>query len=145
RVEVQSQYHAEESKPVKDEYMFIYRIKVTNLSPQIVQLVSREWEIKSINQREKPQVVKGPGVIGQQPVLEPGQSFEYSSFCPIACAPKKGYQVIGRMQGSYMMVTGAVGEIAFEAKIDPFYLQLPKSVVDEHFGRGGDEGMIGGW
>lgn len=42
---------------------------------------------------QAPQVVKGPGVVGQQPVLEPGQSFEYSSACPITCAPKEGYQV----------------------------------------------------
>ena len=48
---------------------------------------------------EAPQLVKGPGVVGQQPVLEPGQSFEYSSACPITCAPKEGYQVRRRSEG----------------------------------------------
>lgn len=48
---------------------------------------------------QAPQLVKGPGVVGQQPVLEPGQSFEYSSACPITCAPKEGYQVSGGRKG----------------------------------------------
>ncbi|CAN0152054.1 unnamed protein product, partial [Ectocarpus fasciculatus] len=93
RVEVRSQYYPEQSNPLKDQYIFVYKVKITNQSSQTVQLVSRTWEIKAIEATEAPQLVKGPGVVGQQPVLEPGQSFEYSSACPITCAPKEGYQV----------------------------------------------------
>ncbi|CAN0079793.1 unnamed protein product, partial [Discosporangium mesarthrocarpum] len=92
-VEVRSQYYPEESRPAKDQYIFIYRVKITNSSPQTVQLVSRTWEIRTVTGSDGPQVVKGPGVVGQQPVLEPGESFEYSSACPLACAPKDGHQV----------------------------------------------------
>ncbi|CAN0233701.1 unnamed protein product [Ectocarpus fasciculatus] len=140
RVEVRSQYYPEQSNPLKDQYIFVYKVKITNQSSQTVQLVSRTWEIKAIEATEAPQLVKGPGVVGQQPVLEPGQSFEYSSACPITCAPKEGYQVLGRMKGSYLIVMGAVGEAAFEAKIDPFYLILPQAVLDERAGGGGPPG-----
>eukprot|EP00752_Nemacystus_decipiens_P002499 g2348.t1 len=145
RVEVRSQYYPEQSNPLKDQYIFVYKVKITNQSPQTVQLVSRTWEIKAIEATEAPQLVKGPGVVGQQPVLEPGQSFEYSSACPITCAPKEGYQVLGRMKGSYLIVMGAVGEAAFEAKIDPFYLILPQAVLDERGGGapGGGGDMAG--
>lgn len=53
---------------------------------------------------QAPQLVKGPGVVGQQPVLEPGQSFEYSSACPITCAPKEGYQVRTRVKICFFRV-----------------------------------------
>eukprot|EP00904_Undaria_pinnatifida_P011450 jgi/Undpi1/7435/HiC_scaffold_22.g09908.m1 len=144
RVEVRSQYYPEQSNPLKDQYIFVYKVKITNHSSQTIQLVSRTWEIKAIEATEAPQLVKGPGVVGQQPVLEPGQSFEYSSACPITCAPKEGYQVLGRMKGSYLVVMGAVGEAAFEAKIDPFYLILPQAVLDERSGGGGGGGGGGG-
>ncbi|CAM9325694.1 unnamed protein product [Pylaiella littoralis] len=144
RVEVRSQYYPEQSNPLKDQYIFVYKVKITNQSPQTVQLVSRTWEIKAVEATEAPQLVKGPGVVGQQPVLEPGQSFEYSSACPITCAPREGYQVLGRMKGSYLIVMGAVGEAAFEAKIDPFYLILPQAVLDERAGGGGAPGGGGG-
>ncbi|CAM9570919.1 unnamed protein product [Chrysoparadoxa australica] len=128
RIEVQSQYLPEQSHPERHQYIFIYRVKVTNSSPSTVQLVSRKWEIETEGkQSDGVQVVKGPGVVGQQPVMEPGESFEYSSVCPISSPAPDGGRVLGQMRGKYVLVTGALGEQGFEANIDPFYLVLPKS------------------
>jgi uncharacterized protein affecting Mg2+/Co2+ transport len=97
RIEVRSHFYPEQSNPMKDQYIFIYRVKISNGSAHTVQLVSRKWDIRSVDTATgKPvvQEVKGPGVVGQQPVLEPGQSFEYSSACPIFHGPKDDFRVV---------------------------------------------------
>jgi ApaG protein len=139
RIEVKSHYYPEQSNPSAFQYVFTYSVKIFNGSDETMQLASRTWRIKSACPDEKEQLVQGPGVVGQQPVLEPGQSFEYTSACPIRCGPKGGHpRVVGRMEGSFLMVSGARGEIGFEATISPFFLILPPGVRE-----GNDDGDNG--
>jgi len=117
RVQVRSTYLPEQSAPDEEQYFFAYHVRISNAGEETTQLVSREWIITDAEgQVER---VKGPGVIGEQPVLEPGASFEYSSFCPLGTA-------VGSMQGSYQMRT-ADGE-QFDAVIAPFTLATPYSL-----------------
>jgi ApaG protein len=117
RVEVKAAFIPERSSPKDNHYFFAYRVRVSNVGEEQVQLVSREWIITDGDgQVER---VNGPGVVGEQPVLEPGQHFEYTSFCPLPTA-------IGSMHGSYQMVT-ASGE-RFDAQIAPFSLAVPTAL-----------------
>jgi ApaG protein len=117
RVEVKSNYLPERSSPRDGHYFFTYRVRISNEGPETVQLVSREWIITDAEgEVEK---VRGPGVIGEQPVLGPGESFEYTSFCPLRTR-------IGSMHGSYRMVTTS-GE-SFDAAIAPFSLAVPTAL-----------------
>ncbi|KAG5175259.1 hypothetical protein JKP88DRAFT_351604 [Tribonema minus] len=144
RVAVRAQYFPEQSDPARRQFVFVYRVRVTNESRATVQLAARRWLIRTLDAktgRTAQQEVRGPGVVGQQPVLEPGQSFEYSSACPVVRGGGGGgggsggggggggaaLRVLGRMEGAFTMVTGAVGERGFEAKIEPFHLILPAS------------------
>ena len=86
RVQVQSSYVPERSSPRDSQYFFAYRIRITNAGDETVQLVSRHWVITDGN--GDVEHVQGPGVVGEQPVLAPGQSFEYTSFCPLTTADR---------------------------------------------------------
>jgi len=108
-------YVAEQSDPSRDQYVFAYRIKVTNTGTVAAQLMSRHWIITDGEHRV--QEVKGAGVIGQQPLLKPGQSFEYTSGTQIATP-------VGTMRGSYQMV--AEDGRAFDAPIPSFTLSVPR-------------------
>ena len=81
RVEVLSRYSAENSRPLEDNWVFQYTVRITNQGPETVQLISRHWIITDGSQHTEE--VKGPGVVGEQPVLAPGESFQYSSWCPL--------------------------------------------------------------
>jgi len=81
RVEVLSRYSAENSRPLQDEWVFQYTVRITNQGTETVQLLSRHWIITDA--LEHVEEVRGPGVIGEQPVLAPGESFKYSSWCPL--------------------------------------------------------------
>src|SRR5258708_12457742 len=81
RVEVESFYDAERSSPREGYYLFAYRVRISNLESDTVQLVSREWIITDSN--GEVQRVQGPGVVGEQPGLSRGDSFEYTSFSPL--------------------------------------------------------------
>ena len=81
RVEVLCRYAPENSKPLLREWVFQYTVRITNESDETVQLVSRHWIIT--DGLEHVEEVKGPGVVGEQPVLAPGESFKYSSWCPL--------------------------------------------------------------
>ncbi|PXX48355.1 MULTISPECIES: Co2+/Mg2+ efflux protein ApaG [Aquitalea] len=94
-VEAEPHYIAEQSNVATDVYVFAYRIRLTNTGSEPAQLVSRHWIIVDANNQE--QEVRGMGVVGEQPRLEPGQSFEYSS----ATHLKTPY---GSMRGSYQML-----------------------------------------
>ena len=112
RVEVQSRYSAEYSQPFLDRWVFQYTVRITNEGHETVKLVSRHWIITDgANHTEE---VKGPGVVGEQPVLAPGEAFEYSSWCPLET-------VTGVMRGTYQMV-GESGD-QFAAEIAPFALK----------------------
>lgn len=117
RVLVESFYDGERSSPQEGYYFFAYRVRITNLDSETVQLVSREWFITDAN--GEVQRVQGPGVVGEQPVLARGESFEYTSFCPLPTA-------VGSMHGSYRMVFQN-GD-SFEAAIAPFALMAPHAV-----------------
>jgi ApaG protein len=117
RVEVRTAYVPERSSPPEAQYFFAYRIRISNAGEETVQLVSRHWVITDGDGRVEH--VRGPGVVGEQPVLEPGESFEYTSFCPLPT-------VIGSMHGTYQMVTA--GGSAFDAEIAPFSLAVPTAL-----------------
>jgi ApaG protein len=117
RIEVQSLYMPERSSPREAQYLFEYHVRISNVGSETAQLISREWVIT--NADGEVERVKGPGVVGEQPVLSPGASFEYRSFCPLKTS-------VGSMQGSYQMVT-AKGD-RFDAAIAPFTLAIPNAL-----------------
>jgi ApaG protein len=117
RIEVRSEFLPERSSARDGSYLFQYHVRVSNVGSQSAQLIAREWIIT--NADGEVERVKGPGVVGEQPVLPPGSSFEYTSFCPLKTA-------VGSMQGSYQMVT-ADGE-RFDAAIAPFTLAVPNAL-----------------
>jgi ApaG protein len=108
---------ADQSDPDKNHFVFAYTITVTNTGSVAAQLVSRHWIITDAEPRV--QEVKGQGVVGQQPVLKPGESFEYTSGTSIPTA-------VGTMRGSYRMV--AEDGLAFDVPIAPFTLSIPRTL-----------------
>jgi ApaG protein len=108
---------ADQSDPDKNHFVFAYTITVTNTGSVAAQLVSRHWIITDAEHRV--QEVKGQGVVGQQPVLKPGESFEYTSGTSIPTA-------VGTMRGSYRMV--AEDGLAFDVPIAPFTLSIPRTL-----------------
>lgn len=117
RVRVQAEYSPEHSAPQQGRWFFLYTITITNEGDETVQLLTRHWLIADGS--GDIEEVRGPGVVGQQPVLEPGQAFEYTSGCPLSVP-------FGSMQGTYQMVT-ASGE-SFDAEIARFELKGPYTV-----------------
>jgi ApaG protein len=117
RVTVKSEYIAERSSPVHGQYAFAYTVRIANEGLNVAQLRSRHWVITDGD--GKVQEVRGDGVVGAQPVLRPGQHFEYTSWCVIATPH-------GSMQGTYQMVRE--GGERFDALIAPFPLTLPYSL-----------------
>lgn len=117
RVRVQSVYVAERSSPDEGHWFFAYQVNVLNEGNETVQLISRHWVITDGDGAE--QEVRGAGVVGEQPVLAPGDTFEYTSACPLPTA-------VGSMHGSYQLVTDE-GE-RFDAVIAPFGLGEPTAV-----------------
>jgi ApaG protein len=116
-VEVLSQYSAENSRPLQGEWVFQYTVRITNKGEDTVQLTSRHWIITDA--AEDVNEVKGPGVVGEQPVLAPGESFQYSSWCQLKTP-------LGMMRGTYRMVR-ASGE-QFDIEIAPFALKARYTV-----------------
>jgi ApaG protein len=112
RVEVLARYSPENSRPVEDEWVFQYTVRITNQGSDTVQLLSRHWIITDA--LEHIEEVKGPGVIGEQPVLAPGESFKYSSWCPLKTPT-------GMMRGTYRMARA--GGTQFDIEIAPFGLK----------------------
>jgi len=117
RVQVLSEYAADRSDPRNGQWFFLYTIEITNEGAEAVQLISRHWIITDAEGRVEE--VRGPGVVGQQPVLSPGESFTYTSGCPLTTP-------FGKMEGTYQMVTA--NGIGFDARIAPFTLSEPYTV-----------------
>ena len=111
RVDVQPRYLPDQSAPEQHVWTFAYTITVTNTGELPAQLISRHWIIT--NEMGEVEEVKGLGVVGQQPLLKPGESFEYTSGCRLRTAT-------GSMQGSYFCVAED-GE-RFDVEIPPFML-----------------------
>ncbi len=117
RVRVRSEFLPERSSPRDSTYFFQYHVRIDNVGGQTAQLVSREWIIT--NAEGEVERVKGPGVVGEQPTLPPGATFEYTSYCSLRTK-------VGSMQGSYQMITPD-GE-RFDATIAPFTLAVPHAL-----------------
>ena len=117
KVEVMAMYSAENSKPLQDEWVFQYTVRITNQGTDTVQLISRHWIIT--DGFDHVEEVKGPGVVGEQPVLKPGESFQYSSWCPLKTP-------FGAMRGTYQMVRE--GGKQFDIEIAPFGLKAKYTV-----------------
>src|ERR1700736_1328367 len=111
RVRVQAQYDPSRSSPQQNQWFFLYTVKITNEGNDTVQLISRHWVIT--DGMGKVQEVQGRGVVGHQPVLVPGQSFEYTSGCPLPTP-------FGSMHGAYQMVDQSNEQ--FDIEIAPFTL-----------------------
>ncbi len=114
RIRVTPEYSDDQSTPEEAYFFWIYTIEITNESERSVQLKSRIWRITDAN--GKTEEVRGPGVVGQTPVIPPGQSFTYSSGCPLSTAS-------GIMVGSYQMVDDA-GRL-FDVAVPAFSLDSP--------------------
>jgi ApaG protein len=113
-VAVRPAYLDDQSDPAGDRYVWAYTVTIENRGTESVQLISRYWNI--VDGVGRVHEVRGPGVVGAQPVLGPGESFEYTSGCPLETAS-------GVMSGHYQM-RAASGE-AFEAEIPAFLLESP--------------------
>ena len=117
KISVSTQYVAAQSAPQAKRYVFAYTIRIDNEGALTAQLKSRHWVITDGN--GKVEEVRGPGVVGQQPLLRPGEHFEYTSGCVLE-TPR------GSMRGSYQMK--CQDGRAFDATIAPFDLLLPYSL-----------------
>jgi ApaG protein len=116
-VSVQSEYAPDRSRPADNQWFFLYTITITNEGGDTVQLLSRHWIITDGSGHVEE--VRGPGVVGQQPVLGPGQSFTYTSGCPLGTP-------FGKMEGTYQLVSKS-GEF-FDVNVAPFTLSEPYTV-----------------
>jgi ApaG protein len=117
RVQVEAKYAPEHSEPHNKQWFFYYTIQITNQGSETVQLISRHWIITDANGQVEE--VKGLGVVGKQPVLAPGQSFRYTSGCPLTTP-------FGSMKGTYQMIRASGGQ--FEIEIAPFTLSEPYTI-----------------
>ena len=114
-ITVKTQYVPDRSDPVRSYYFFAYHITITNKGEQDAQLLSRYWHIT--DGQGNSEDVHGPGVIGKQPYLKPGESFQYTSYCPLPTP-------MGFMEGNYQMVDKNGNE--FDAPIASFRLVAPQ-------------------
>ncbi len=114
RVVVEPEFMGERSQPERGQYFWAYRIEITNLGRKTAQLTHRHWRITDANGRLEE--VRGAGVVGEQPTLAPGESFNYTSGCPLTTPS-------GIMAGSYRFVDEA-GE-PFDVAVPAFSLDSP--------------------
>ncbi len=114
-ISVETFYQADYSNPANNEFMFAYRITIENHNRFTVKLLRRHWFIYDSNGQNRE--VEGEGVVGVQPVLQPGQQFQYVSGCNLRTE-------IGRMQGTYLM-ENQDSKAEFTVKIPPFDMIVP--------------------
>lgn len=114
-INVDTTYLAEQSDPAADRYVFSYTVTIANTGTVAAQLISRHWIIADAE--NVTQEVKGLGVVGEQPLLQPGESFEYTSGTAMATP-------VGTMHGNYQMV--AEDGVKFDAEIPKFTLSMPR-------------------
>ena len=117
RVSVASRYVEQRSRPELSYYFFAYTVSIQNDGESAAQLISRHWVIT--NAEGKVEEVRGAGVVGHTPHLEPGESFEYTSFCPLDSE-------FGTMHGSFQMVRDDGSE--FDAAVEAFSLATPTAI-----------------
>jgi ApaG protein len=119
KVTVRPFYLDQHSSPAENHYVWAYHVRIENEGGETVQLRNRHWQIT--DELGRLQEVRGPGVVGEEPVLKPGQSFEYTSSCPLMTPS-------GVMVGDYEMETSA-GE-RFLIRVPAFSLDTPASSSD---------------
>ena len=117
-IESKSFFLDNKSNIEKSLYFFMYEITITNNSDITFQLMSRHWEITDANGQS--QTIKGEGVVGERPILKPGESFSYNSFCPIKTE-------FGTMTGSYTFKNNSTGNLQ-KAQIPEFMLVVPNHI-----------------
>ena len=117
RVQVEPQFDPNRSKPEAGHWFFLYTVTIENLADETVQLLTRHWIITDGN--GEVEEVRGPGVVGEQPVLAPGEGFQYTSGCPLTTD-------VGKMEGTYQMISDS-GE-HFDIEIAAFTLAAPGMV-----------------
>ena len=117
QVIVTTRFLEDQSIPEDDRFVFAYTIRIQNLGEVAAQLVSRHWLITDAN--GKVQEVRGDGVVGEQPWLQPGEHFEYTSGAVLETP-------LGTMRGSYQML--ADDGTRFDAMVDPFTLSIPRTL-----------------
>lgn len=117
RIQVRSEFAPERSNPAEHHWFFLYTVTITNEGDDTVQLLTRHWIITDGDNHVEE--VKGPGVVGEQPVLHPGETFTYTSGCPLSTP-------FGMMEGTYQMT--ARGGEQFDARIAPFTLSEPYTI-----------------
>jgi ApaG protein len=115
KVSVETIYQPEYSNPANDHFMFAYKVNIENMGTYAVRLLSRHWHIFDSNGAKRE--VEGEGVVGQQPVIEPGQSHEYVSGCNLKTD-------MGSMRGAYQM-SRLIDHTVFDVQIPEFYLIAP--------------------
>lgn len=118
RIIVAPRFVPEQSDPSTNQYLFAYHITIRNEGAETVQLLSRHWVIT--NGEGKVEEVRGPGVVGYQPVLAAGEEFQYTSGCPLGTP-------VGTMHGKFNMIVTETRE-AFDARINPFRLAVPTAL-----------------
>lgn len=116
-VVVEPRFVPEQSNPAKHQFVFSYTVRITNTGEHAAQVIARHWIIVDGDQAQ--QDVRGLGVVGQQPLLAPGETFEYTSGCPLTTP-------VGTMRGSYHCV-GENG-IPFDVEIAEFVLAMPRTL-----------------
>lgn len=116
-IDVATQYIEEQSDPEEEQFVFSYTITITNIGTLTAQLLARRWLITDGN--NSMQEVQGEGVVGEQPIIEPGASYTYTSGAVLKTA-------VGHMQGAYQMLSED-GHL-FDAPIDPFTLAVPNAL-----------------
>ena len=117
RIQVKSAYLPDRSVPDEGRYLFAYRVRISNVGHETVQLISRHWIITDATGHTEE--VRGRGVVGEQPLLRPGESFQYTSSCELKTST-------GIMRGTYQMVTEEGDH--FDVEIAPFALHEPYTV-----------------
>ncbi len=114
KIQTLPEYLPNRSDPTRSYYFFSYQIKITNKSKKKVQLLSRYWHITDGQGHSED--IHGPGVVGKTPLIIPGNTFQYTSFCPLSTP-------VGFMEGSYRMISES--GLEFDVKIAPFKLMAP--------------------
>ena len=115
KVSIETIYQPEYSNPANDHFMFAYKVNIENMSNYAIQLIGRHWYIFDSNGAKRE--VEGEGVVGQQPVIEPGTSHEYVSGCNLKTD-------MGSMKGEYQMIR-LLDNVNFNVQIPEFYLIAP--------------------
>jgi ApaG protein len=115
KISIQTKYQEEESQADNDHFIFVYKVTIENTSDYAVQLMRRHWHI--FDSRGEYREVQGEGVVGEQPVLLPGEIYQYDSACNLTTD-------IGAMHGTYLMER-QVDNKRFKVKIPEFHLIVP--------------------